>query len=354
MARGKASRRALGWACFAVLLSQLVLGVVTDQIAVPVRDPEFACRESQLRALRAMYPDRKVVVLLGTSRTMLGINACRLTQSGTNLCYNFGMPAAGPTRQLLTWRRLVASGLKPDAVAIEILPALHTHDGQKLFESRWSDPSRLSFDEMRQLVPSYAQPMRGAIRWGVSRLAPFVRYSPTTYRQYLASGEAYVAPSSEGIPSDEFGWRQGFSIHGWEDSHREKATRMLLRQYRRACEDPRPAPGEPMLEVLLDELCTAGVPAVVFTMPESSAFHLQAMKVEPAVSRVKAACQQHEVPFVDLRREMPDEAFYDGHHLHPETADAFTVKFAQKVLAETPHGYPGWAFNPSTQVVSSH
>lgn len=330
--RASLARRAFAWAVFAFLVVQISLGVLTDVDGLPVRDPEYAFREDQLRAVKAANPGRPVIVVLGTSRTMVGINAKRLTEAGGPVIYNCGLPGAGPTRQLAAWRRLVAHGLKPDAIAIEILPALHTHAGQQLFESGWNDAGRLSYSEAVELLPWYARPWRGAFRWTTARIVPLARYSPAAYRDYYASGMPYTAPSSEGIPTDNFGWRQGISKNAWEPERRANATRMLLKQYQRACTDTRPAPGEPLFERLLAEIEAAGVPVVAFAMPECRDFREQSQAVATVYPRVREACGKHGVSFVDAGTWMPDDAFWDGHHLHPEPADGFTDRFADEVL----------------------
>src|SRR5262249_49069138 len=162
--------------------------------------------------------------------------------------------------------RLLARDLKPDAVAIEVLPALLTHDGQRLFESHWNGATRLSFEEMTDLLPAFVRPTKNALRWGWSRALPVVRYSFSAYREYFAASDNYLIAMPEDIPTDGFGWRRGFAAHTWNAQRRETATQMLLRQYGEACADSRPGPGEPLLEVLLREIQAAGVPVVLYTM----------------------------------------------------------------------------------------
>jgi hypothetical protein len=335
MARGRTSRvrRSLVWGLAAFLALQAVLGIITDADAVPVRDPDYAFREKQLRELKAANPNRPVVVVLGTSRTMCGVNTKRLSQGGGPLVYNFGLPGAGPNRELVVWRRLLARGIKPDAVAIEVMPALHTHAGQQIFEGELNDASRLSLSEVCAFVPKYyTRPMRGLFRWSLSRLVPMAKYSPEAYRDYFTMDDPYARSSSESMPTDEFGWRQGKSRNLWTAEQRAKYQDFIVKQYNWACNDPRPGPCEPMLGTLLAEVKAVGIPVVGFSMPECRSFREGSGGLGVVDERVNQEFARHAITRVDARTWMPDDAFWDGHHMHPEAADEFTDRFALEIL----------------------
>src|SRR5262245_57394681 len=100
-----------------------------------LRDPQYACKADKLaRLLDRPGPRPFTVVMLGSSRTAFGLDAGRLERPcadggarppvGPLLVFNFGIPGAGPLTELLTLRRLLAGGTRPDHVLIEVLPPL--------------------------------------------------------------------------------------------------------------------------------------------------------------------------------------------------------------------------------------
>src|SRR3954470_1530959 len=86
----------------------------------------------KLRALRralhsADHP--QLVVMLGSSRTDHALNGSAVEPLLARelgrpvVVYNFGVPTAGPVTHLLHLRRLLADGVRPDLLLVEVMPS---------------------------------------------------------------------------------------------------------------------------------------------------------------------------------------------------------------------------------------
>src|SRR5207253_2621645 len=124
-AEPRRKRAELAWCVAGFLAVQLALGVGVDQLWPVIRDPEV---EQELRCLwrhRETAPKRPLVVALGSSRTKFGLRADRLSEAAGRdgpLVYNLAIPASGPLFQHIVLRRLLAEGLRPQLVFIEVMP----------------------------------------------------------------------------------------------------------------------------------------------------------------------------------------------------------------------------------------
>src|SRR5262249_40283015 len=73
-------------------------------------------------------PRPRLVLMLGSSRTALGVRGQQMERQLREaldfpvVVFNFGIPAAGPLTELLTLKRLLREGLRPDLLLIEVLP----------------------------------------------------------------------------------------------------------------------------------------------------------------------------------------------------------------------------------------
>src|SRR5262249_55379327 len=82
----------------------------------------------RLKKRLAAEPRPRAVVMLGSSRTVFAFRGQVVEQARAAegaepvVVFNFGLPGAGPLTGLVTLRRLVAEGLGPDVLLVEVLP----------------------------------------------------------------------------------------------------------------------------------------------------------------------------------------------------------------------------------------
>src|SRR5437879_4963703 len=128
-------RAGLVWGLVFFATLQLGLAVAIELWLPELRDPQYAYKAARLRQRMAADRDDRDdrprnIVVLGSSRTMFGLQGERAERvMGSRLgrpvtVFNFGMVGAGPITQLVDLKRLLAQGIRPDLLVIEVLPPL--------------------------------------------------------------------------------------------------------------------------------------------------------------------------------------------------------------------------------------
>src|SRR5947208_437434 len=123
------SRSDVAWALVAFVALDVLLVVAVQRWFPEMRDPHYAYKAERLARRLARTPGRPCTVLmLGTSRTAYGLNGKVLEKqygaaAGRPLVvFNFGIAGGGPISELLTLRRLLATGIRPDYLLVEVIP----------------------------------------------------------------------------------------------------------------------------------------------------------------------------------------------------------------------------------------
>lgn len=329
------ARAALLWGAGAFLLIQLGLALAIDSGRLGLRDPLYTDKAEILR--RQSRVGKKTVVMLGSSRTVYGLrgNVARAALGGDEVTvFNFGLPGAGPLTELLVLRRLLAEGLRPDAVLVEVLPPLLA--GQvRLAETTRFAPEHLAHGELHLVerhlpnerdwrrewweawaLPCYHQ--RFAI---VSRLAPSLLHYSLRLDWFRAA--------------DEYGW----VAPPWPQRTPERyraAVAQAQAEYAYYLDDFQlGGPSPPALRELL-ELCRAErIPVALVLMPEGSDFRgwYSADATRQVHTFLDGLCREFGVALIDAREWLPDEGFCDSHHPVPAGADRFSARLGVEAIA---------------------
>src|SRR5438034_964854 len=151
------ARGGLAWglACFALL--QLALAIDMDRWQPELRDPEFGYKLMRLKERLAEEPGRPLMVVIGSSRAGLGI--CPEVFSNYRIkdapiVFNLAMTGAGPVTELMCLRRLLASGIHPSSIILEVLPPI-LHQDRAWSEWVWLDINRLGSQDL-PIIRDYA------------------------------------------------------------------------------------------------------------------------------------------------------------------------------------------------------
>jgi hypothetical protein len=330
------ARRVLCWGLLAFCLLEAGLGLVLDFGLPTARDPEYVVRERLLRARLAEAPGRPLVLLLGSSRTMLGIQAGRIAAGDPSgpVVFNFGLLGAGPVLEGVCLRRLLAAGIRPDLVFIEVLPPALNEPRDYCLEENWLSGKRLSAPEAAAVWRYHSDPAHLLGQWCQARCVPS-RYLPALA---LALGLDW-SRSKKGTPgvavtTDGHGWHAQ-PLRGMDAGQRRTFTGLARRQYReffgpfRLAEGPARA-----LEDLLDRCRAESIPAALVLMPEGKTFQaLYPPDMRRGIDAFLAGLSRDRgVPLIDARDWVEDAGFWDSHHLLPEGAAAFTARFEREAL----------------------
>jgi hypothetical protein len=338
LAGGGRARAVVAWAALGFVAAQLGLLLAMEDWRPELRDPEFGYKLALLRQRLKEAPGRPLVLVLGSSRTVMGFRPEALpeyqTASGeVPLVFNFGIGSCNSLRELLYFRRLLKAGVRPQRALIEVLPVFQALRGEPenmlLFDRvGWHDlPVLCSFG-------SPAGPLYR--RWAEERLWPWF-----TYRYGLVSR---FAPELIPVQNrqdcfwtalDRLGWRTcGFDTvtpeayqRGVAASHKDHGT-VLEHDF---CIGDVP---DRALRELLSLCQREGVAAALFTMPEATVY--QSWYTPQARGTVAAyldrLAREYHIPVFDARDWAADAAFFDGQHLLPCGAQQFTERFGREVL----------------------
>jgi hypothetical protein len=330
-AKSKSARSALVCFAAAFLLWQVTLAGLIERAWPDVRDPEWHLLVERLRHRQAEAAGRPLVVVLGSSRSEMAIDAARLSRSPSGpVVFNASVPAGGPLLQKVLLDRLLAEGIRPDRVAIEVMPPYFSEVGACHEEGSpaWQ---RLTLAELLDLVPQAREPSRLLKPWLRARLLPLSAHHPSLQRRLLP---AKLCPAGDVTGSDRDG-------HGWRPgtpeclARRAELTQFMLAQYDRALRSP--VLFEPRLRRLGELLVRCrqeGIGCVMFLSPENSEFRSRPtasfrQALDTALTRLAG---EHGVRLHDARTWLSDEEFVDGHHVTTGGAIRFTTRFEKHLL----------------------
>jgi hypothetical protein len=343
--RTSRGRAAILWALAVFVCAQLALTLTLERWRPDLCDPEYGWRLERLRTQIAEDPARPLVAVLGSSRVGCGLRPEALPRCGSEdgkspLVFNMSLTASGPVMDLLCLRRLLAQGIHPHYLVVEVLsPSLQT-DGRNLesdelclpaFRLRWSDLTQL-----REYAPKPWMPYR---KWVEERSAPWFANRFHLLSHYLPNwvpAETMTRETFWEKNLDRFGWVQNPLVHVTAEQYRAgvKVARHGYGAPFDASFRVSPIVDQAMRELL--EICRRErISAALLLMPEGSDF--RAWYSPEARTTIDAyldgLCLEYGIPLVDASRWLPDTCFSDSHHLVPGGADQFTERFGREALA---------------------
>jgi hypothetical protein len=336
------ARRAVlvGLALF--LLVQAGLAVAVWQVLL-LRDPPYGHKLGQLKQRLAVpegEPRPLVVVQIGSSRTVYGlrgqgVEAWLSAQMGRPIVlFNMGLTGAGPLTNLLNLRRLLEEGIRPDLLLIEVLPFSLAEEGLIGELAPAQLPAhRLRYDEMRWLAQRV-----GAGRPGLEQEWCATQFSLVSdHRLWFVRHTApTLLPSSTSFQldpyhSDASGWHQMSTITAEEARHLLAAARLSSEHVCRTfvLSDLKMA----ALREAIERGQQVGAVALVL-MPEGPAYRnwYPPTVWEQIHQALVCLSREYDVPLLDLRESVPEEGFFDSHHLYPHGASLYTRRLAERLV----------------------
>lgn len=340
--------------CRTTLLAALIGFVLLEAgLAVKVlRDPLLRRDDAWQRKLRRHRQRMKddptpfVVAQVGSSRTAVGLcgeEAEPLLSrhlGRPTFVFNLGQSGAGPITTLLSVRRLLDDGVRPDLLLIEVFPPLLTEQqGQE--EALGVSAAHLTPNDV-VLLSRYAHRERPwlAAEWLSEQAVP-----ASTHRLALLT-EAMPLLLRAQQRRDRF--RQ-MRPSGWvperppplEAQRRRAAT---LGDYGVWLRDFRPSPRLlAVVEETIELAQSEGIRVGLVLMPEGPAFRAlyPAAGWAEAYASLERLAKRREVSLIDLRECLDEEDFFDSHHPYPCGARKAARALAERLTAPTPR--PGAA-----------
>ena len=336
-------RIVLGWVGAAALLLNVAALVALDAPWPNLRDPEYGMRVARLRARVAENPNRPLVLVLGSSRTCMGVKpaaweAVRPGTPGDPLLFNFGTVGAGPIQQLIALRRAYADGVRPAVVLLEYWPPVLRQDGA--FAEQHRVGQRLRFDDAPVVRDYFRDPERVERSMVTARANPIFanreRWLALASPKYLAMNQHANVPWRE---LDRWGWLPGMDVRSDDAATRRVFLDHYRPDYQRQFAGHAIHPdSDRALRAAVAFARTHSARVGFFYLPESPEFQSW---YPPGVER---AAREHfagivrelSVPVIDARNWVAEDQLADGHHLSRSGAGAFTARFGRAVSAAFP------------------
>jgi hypothetical protein len=325
------------WALVGFAALQIAFGVAIDWKLSAVRDATFVHKRWQLQARLSEHPGAPLVLALGSSRTMMGVLASRLHLSSAGkpaVVYNYSIPGSGPLTQLITLRRLVNDGVRPEAILIEVMPGQFNRVIGRPVDEKNLDGGRLRAGELVSAARLAKVPRILVANWLTARCLPCYWYASELGLNGAQRPEWRRPLGAEPPLTDGFGWQAGL----WRvtPEQRKLRTDFAVGQYVDVYTKDEVA-AEPVRELrMMLELCREkGILVHLVVPPESSQF--RALYSQAFVADFEAVlsdiCREYALSLTNAQDWLADERFYDGLHELPEGAAEYTRRLERTLLS---------------------
>jgi hypothetical protein len=337
-------RAAVLWALAAFVCGQLALTITLERWRPDLCDPEYGWRLDRLQAGVAAGPERPLVVVLGSSRVGCGLRpealpSCHTPNGETPLVYNMSLTSSGPVMDLLCLRRLLAQGIRPQYLVVEVLSPCLKGDGRALesgelclpaYRLRWGDLPQLKKYTPRRWIPYGKWLEQQGAPWFSNRFCLLSHYLPNWVPSETRRRETF--------------WENNLDRYGWVQNPLVTVTQ---EQYRAGVKVAHGAYGAPFdssfrVSPIVDkamhdllEICKRErISAALLLMPEGTDFRRwyspeARFYIDTYLDNLS---KEYGIPLVDASRWLPDDCFSDSHHLLPEGADKFTERLGREFL----------------------
>ncbi len=320
------------------VLFQLLIDWVVQRQRIELRDPEYGFKLPALKRGLGLYPDRPLLLILGSSRTEIGLIPSELhlvSPDGDKepFVFNMAISGSGPILQLLCLKRILAEGIQPRWVMLEVLPAFLSE------EFAWSDTAflnmnRISYDELPVLCKYNSFPARLYSNWIKSHAVPWYTHRFLIMNHYAPLWLPQSVRSDYLRNVDGHGYRYGITPLLIDEGARQHALAHAEKQYagilkRFNLSDS----SDQALHDLLDLCHERHMPTLLYVMPEGERFrNWYPPTVQDAIRHyLDRVTAEYGATLVDARKWFHEADFADSHHLLGPGAWAFSKRFGSEV-----------------------
>ena len=341
------ARAALAWGLLLFAVLQIPVRLALHRHP-EIADLEYGRKLADLRDRIARNPGRPLVLMLGSSRVATGFRPDVLARnespaSREPIAFNFAQVGSGPEMAHLCLHRLLAAGIRPDTVLVELWPPTWGADRTlKEFLTQthlggltWSD---------EQLLRSYVtKPKRLDRMWLATQWAPLWSNRLVLLHRFapmLATNA--TAPDHRCEHLDRWGWWSPTATVSEAESRQLAARYEKIYAPRLSRFEVRAMPDRALRAIVA--LCRRErIKVAVVVLPEGAPFR----GLYPATARAEVARyldrvrDEIHVPVIDAREWVADAGFMDGHHLLPTGATVFTKRLGREALPSLLADRPG-------------
>lgn len=320
------------------VLFQLLFDLVVQKQRIELRDPEYGYKLATLKRGIRLDPDRPLLLILGSSRTELGVipSQLHLASAGSDkapFVFNMSISGSGPLFELLCLKRVLAEGIHPRWVMIEVLPATLP------MEPAWCDfdflrVSRLSLGDLPLLCKYHLFPDQLRSLWIESHTVPWYTHRFLVMSHYAPLWLPQNVRTDNWRNMDWNGFRYGIFPLLIDELAREQGIAYAEKQYAKTLRQfAIHAKSDQAMHELLDLCHDQHIPALLYLMPEGERFRSW---YPPAAqgeirSYLGRLAEKYGSPLVDARTWFHEEDFADSHHLLAPGAWTFSNRLGVEV-----------------------
>jgi hypothetical protein len=318
------------WLMLFVLL-QVALGIAVEGSLGELRNPVQGTRENQLRQRLKEEPGRPLVVALGSSQTLCALNVRQINEARASadlLVFNYALPGCGLYHQQTILEGLLARGIKPDGIIVEItafaLPVDPAIADLPLGAYTWSEVRAIARRRGTHAV---------YLDWFESRSIPWFTHRQAIMRCILPKWmpEELRIYVPWGRDTDPSGWYANPTPPDpkYIETSRQ-AWEAALQNY-----DIVNANRAALFEIV--RICHERKIKIMFLLPPvgPAAMSWYGPRTEPMLQELLAQIRVRSgAPIIDARTWFESESpFVDTVHLTPEGSTQFTRRFASEAAA---------------------
>jgi hypothetical protein len=315
--------------------------LLLNELNPALRDPEYGGRITRLKSRLAENPQRPLVLIVGSSRTAMGVRpgeweAIRTSKAGTPdpLIFNLSMIGGGPILELIVIQRAIADGIRPVAIWLEYWPPLMNEErddaGCVTIDRLGSKDRAILYDYCRnpgsidrELQSDRMNPIYFSRHRLLSQLFP--RWIPTNARVDWMWSDI-----------DSWGWKPGCDFQPGPSKSRSilvsQARDVFANRFEKYQIDPSK---DRALREAIALARKSGIEIGLIFMPESSEFRnwYPAAVEDAARQHLQRLTRDLGIQVIDARDWMDDGLFSDGFHLTRIGAKEFTRKLSPVIAA---------------------
>jgi hypothetical protein len=337
-------RAAIASGLLAYLGLQAAISLYIDRWEPGLRDPEYGRKLALLKEAMSANPDRPLLLALGSSRTAYAyrptaapnIRERNVGERDTQpLAFNFGVLGGGPFYERMYFERLLAAGLRPRWLVVEIHPAL-LHPTPVNGITQLPDAYRCALRDTLLLARYVDAPAKLWTDWLALRLGTSYWYRGALVERFARQWKtaASLLDLNNLDETDGEGWVPG----PWgnpSDAVRRQLTERATNAFAAALDDFRVGDAQRRaLTDLLEDCRRERIDVRLCLMPESARFRQAYSRdaqrqINAFVTELEQVCG---TPVIDASHWGDDDWFIDGQHMLVDGARAFSVRFARDGL----------------------
>jgi hypothetical protein len=297
----------------------------------------------------AEMPDRPFVLMIGSSRTDQSFQAGRLTgQLGPDgrplFVFNLGLPAAGGAHQAMYLNDILAEGVRPRLVLIELVTT-HLNRSRRGLQSEehFTLVPWISAHELLFLQHYFVNRRKMITEWLEARLTPWYGFRWNVHEHFL--GRHSHPPEETKYdqswrPIDPWGWRR---LRDLPDTLEFRALRWggAYHMYAQSLKNFELSDkAAQALRDIFAQCRREKIPVALVVMPVSKEFqNLYNSEGREQVQSFLAELRgRYNLDIIDATNWLDKEDFDDGHHVLIAGANKFTTRMIpeiRKLLART-------------------